>query len=262
MTAFWNLPSPEVVGRDGLIDDIALDHMIDRVRRMRSWTRDLRRVEERPHPASMGDQATFESPHGARCEIRIESQETSLHLMGTVGGVTASTSLRFPSEAVASSSIDETVPSGILDRWEESLGRARGGLLRNLGDVHDQVHAPYRDALLDVSTLLQTINADPARDMVVRIHAPFPGRAAEIVASNGRPILRKPIERRIVDGLPTAALISAPVPDQMRMSRVEFSVSHLQVRPSSAVETLRRLSDRNLSDVTDAFPPSTIKDLR
>lgn len=261
MSPFWQLPAPQVVGRDGLIDDIAIDHMADRVRRMRAWTRDLHRVDERPHPASMGDQAVFESAHGARCEIRIENQDTALHLMGTVDGMTASTTLRFPSDAVPSASIDATVPDAILDRWDESLGRARHRLLRNLGDVFDDLHRPYRDAMTDVSTLLQTIITDPARDMAVRLHAPFPGRQAEIVASNGRPILRKAVERLIVEGIPTTTRISASVPDHMTMNRVEFSVSHLQVRPSSAVETLRRLSDRGLSHVTDAFPPSTLRDI-
>jgi hypothetical protein len=261
VTPFWTLPAPEVVGRDSLIDDIALDHMIDRVRRIRAWTRDLHRIDEPPHPASMGDQAAFESEHGARCEIRIENQDTALHLMGTVDGVTASTTLRFPSDVVPSASIDTTVPDAILDRWDDALNRARHRLLRNLGDVQDDVHQPYREAIVDVSTLLQTVISDPAHDMVVRLHAPFPGREAEIVASNGRPILRKAVERLIVAGLPTTTMISASVPDHMRMSRVEFSASHLQIRPTSAVGTLRRLSDRNLSHLTDAFPPSTLRDL-
>lgn len=258
MTAFWNAPVADILDRSNMIDDIAMEHALDRVTRMRRWTRDLKLQEVHPKGSkeAVGQdlRIVFGEAGGASVEIRVEGTRIQVWIFGkarnTAGFTSCSTHLIFPSHSIEG--IEEpSTPAAIVEKWIETLSLPTTPLLGGIDDIDDDApEQPFRRPLIDACAIIAAYNPDRVAARRIRMMAPVPGRRATLVDKSGRNLLRRECERSLVTAVPVPLRFDIGGIDTYMLAGIEFSVLLGSV-PSDPLGVMRTLSERGLSPEYD-----------
>lgn len=259
MTAFWNAPVVDILSRSNLIDDIAMDHALDRMIRMRPATRNLRmdRVHRKGEPEANGTDlmVVFDGTDGSFFEIRVNGTEVRCSVMrgprDASGFTSFSTSFQFTSDTIEGIE-DPSTPSMILEKWIKTLSIRTTPLAKGLDRIADDaIEMPFRNALVDACALIAAYNPARSPTTRVRLISGVPGRRPSLVDRSGRNLIRRETESRILSGLPVPLNLAIRSLDHLILSGVEFSVRQAVV-PCDPITIMRTLSERNIQ--TDHDP--------
>lgn len=253
MTAFWNAPVADIVSRSNLIDDIAMDHALDRMIRMRPATHGLRldRLHRKGDPQSNGSDllVAFEGEKGSFFEARVSGPEVRCSITGgprdASGFIPFSTSFVFPSDTIEGME-DPSTPAKILERWIDTLSIRTTPLQNNLDRIGDgAVEIPFRNALVDACALIAAYNPKRSPDVRTRLICGIPGTRPSLVDRSGRGLIRRETENRILSGLPVPLNFEIRGLDHFILSRVEFSIRQGMV-PYDPIGVMRTLAERDI----------------
>jgi hypothetical protein len=254
MTTFWNAPVVDMLDRANLIDDISMLHALDRVTRMREWTRDLVLESDVGETIGSDRRIVFGNATGAAAEIRIEGSRMHLWMFGPsrnpLGWVSNNTRLSFPSDDQKGAE-DPTTPGLIVEAWIRTLGVGNVKLEHLLDDVPDgRAEDAMKRPLVDACALIAAYNGSRRPGSVVKLKAPSPGMPGCLTDGTGRSVLRREVERALLADVPTVLRFDINGTDSYHLNRLEFKASQ-KVVPNDAVGVMRTLAERDLAPAYD-----------
>lgn len=254
MTTFWHAPVVDMLDRANLIDDISMLHALDRVTRMREWTKDLVLESDVGETIGSDRRIVFGNATGAAAEIRIEGSRVHLWIFGRAenahGWISTNTRLSFPSSDQAGIE-DPTTPGLIVEAWMRTLGVEDVRVQHNLDAVPDDgPEASMKRPIVDACALIAAYNGSRRPDSVVKLKAPSPGMPGSLTDGTGRSVLRREVERTLLADVPTILNFDINGTDSYHLNRMEFRASQ-KIVPNDAVGVMRMLAERDLAPAYD-----------
>jgi hypothetical protein len=205
-----------------LLDPIALEHVIDRVRRARD--------------ALVGMSAGVRSEHGISERLTFAGRGADVHLVNQDGQFEAhvmhgGNSTRI-SLAIARSDYPSThpgTPKRVMDHVLACV-TARPVIERKdrfgvVTGMPEDLKEPTRIAMVSAWAIVRANVAKPSEETRIRLHMPTPSREGRLVNPSGKRILSRQAESAIVANVPRVMELSSNMTGYVKLAPIEGSMS-------------------------------------